>query len=106
MIHFGMAHLIDAPLTGLVVPWMVAAVAGVLLLAGVCTPLAGALAAVAEVWIAFSLSGATWIAVMLAGLGATLAMIGPGAYSVDARIFGRKEIQIHQPVKRDSRFPR
>jgi len=27
-------------------------------------------------------------------LGAALAMLGPGAWSVDARLFGRKRIQI------------
>jgi hypothetical protein len=29
-------------------------------------------------------------------LGVTLAMLGPGAWSVDARLFGRKRIQIPQ----------
>jgi hypothetical protein len=32
---------------------------------------------------------------MLAVLGASLAMVGPGAWSIDARLFGRK--QIHMP---------
>jgi len=31
---------------------------------------------------------------MLATLGATLAMVGPGAWSIDARLFGRKLINI------------
>ena len=34
------------------------------------------------------------IPVMLAALGATAAMIGPGAWSIDARLFGRKRIAI------------
>jgi hypothetical protein len=29
-------------------------------------------------------------------LGAALAMLGPGGYSVDAQLFGRKNIQIPQ----------
>jgi len=32
------------------------------------------------------------MAVVLAVLGVSLAMIGPGAWSVDARLFGRKQI--------------
>ena len=32
-------------------------------------------------------------AVILAILGAALAMIGPGAWSIDARQFGRKQIE-------------
>jgi hypothetical protein len=35
-----------------------------------------------------------WSYIVLATLGATLAMIGPGAWSIDARLFGRKEVRI------------
>jgi len=35
-----------------------------------------------------------WIGIVLAALGTTLAMIGPGAWSIDARLFGRKEVRI------------
>jgi len=45
-------------------------------------------------WIAFSRAGDPWIPIMLATLGATLAMVGPGAWSIDARLFGRKHIDI------------
>jgi len=34
---------------------------------------------------------------MLAALGAALAMVGPGAWSIDARLFGRKRIDIRKP---------
>jgi hypothetical protein len=33
-------------------------------------------------------------AVLLATLGAALAALGPGAHSVDARLYGRKRIEI------------
>jgi putative oxidoreductase len=32
------------------------------------------------------------MSIVLALLGSTLAMIGPGAWSIDARLFGRKHI--------------
>jgi len=35
-----------------------------------------------------------WMHVRLGALGAALAMLGPGAWSVDAHIFGRKRIEI------------
>jgi hypothetical protein len=35
-----------------------------------------------------------WMHVRLGALGAALAMLGPGAWSVDARLFGRKRIEI------------
>jgi hypothetical protein len=59
---------------------------------------AGTLAAIVKVGIAlsryFSHSGDPWIAILQAALGAVLAMVGPGAWSIDARLFGRKRIDI------------
>lgn len=74
------------------VPQILGAVAGVLLLGGLWTPVTGALVAIVEIWVAFSHVGDTRVALILAVLGASLAMIGPGAWSLDARIFGRKQI--------------
>jgi putative oxidoreductase len=68
----------------------------VLLLAGMFTSQAGALAAAAKVWIAIarfaSDPGDLWVTLSQAVLVAALAMIGPGAWSIDARRFGRKHI--------------
>jgi len=38
-------------------------------------------------------SGNPLIAIMLVSLGATVAMIGPGVWSIDARLYGRKHIE-------------
>jgi putative oxidoreductase len=77
---------------------MIGSAAGVLLLIGLWTPVAGALAAVVKVWIAlsryFSHSGDPWIAVTQAVLSAVLAMVGPGAWPIDARLFGRCRIDM------------
>ncbi len=54
--------------------------------------LAGVLAAIVEAWIAFSIPNSAFPAI-LGVLGATLAMIGPGAWSLDAWLFGRKHIE-------------
>ncbi len=71
---------------------------GILLLAGLWTPFAGAFAAVLEVWHAFSQSGShpsdPWVHVLLGTLGLALALIGPGKWSVDARLYGWKRINI------------
>jgi putative oxidoreductase len=75
-------------------PQMIAAGAGIFLLAGLWTPLAGALVIGVELWASFSIRGDLWTSLLLAALGASLAMIGPGAWSVDARIFGRKRIEV------------
>ena len=74
------------------VPRTIGAVAGILLLAGLWTPVAGVLVVLVEGWIAYSTPGSPWAPIMLAAFGASLAMVGPGAWSIDARLFGRKRI--------------
>jgi len=66
---------------------------GILLLVGLWTPVAGALVAVGALWNVFSV-GHPWGWIMLATLGAALALLGPGAWSVDARLFGWKRLEI------------
>ena len=72
----------------------IAIAAALLLLVGLWTPIAGLLIAFVELWIA--LAGANGIenAILLATLGAALAALGPGSHSVDAKLYGRKRIQI------------
>ncbi|MGA7523624.1 MAG: hypothetical protein WBW84_14320 [Acidobacteriaceae bacterium] len=91
LFYSGMAQL-KTPTAGLIVPEITGAVLGLFILTGLWTPLAGALVAVVEVWVALSRAGDAWIPIILAILGGTLAMIGPGAWSIDARLFGRKHI--------------
>jgi len=74
-------------------PAIIGAAAGVLLLFGLWTPVAGALVACVETWNVLTHSNSSLISVTLAILGVTLAMIGPGAWSIDARLFGRKHIE-------------
>jgi uncharacterized membrane protein YphA (DoxX/SURF4 family) len=66
--------------------------AAVLFIAGLWTPIAGVLAMAVEVWAAFAEPGDHWIQVLLGALGAGLALLGPGVWSVDARLFGWKRI--------------
>jgi putative oxidoreductase len=101
LIHFGISGLLEATQLTTVVLHVIGAGAGLLLLVGLWTPVAGSLAAIVNVWIAFSRllshSGDPWIAIIQAVLGTALAMIGPGAWSIDARLFGRKHIDFLEP---------
>jgi putative oxidoreductase len=82
----------SSPVTAVVE--MVTAGAAVLLLIGLWTPLAGAVIAVMQFSLAWSHPADPWPFLHFGVLGATLAMLGPGGCSVDARLFGRKQIQI------------
>ena len=73
---------------------LLAIVAGLLLLAGLWTPIAGALAAVIYGWEIFSAPGDLWTKILLGTLCVALALLGPGAWSVDARLFGWKRIDV------------
>lgn len=76
------------PIT-LVRNWLAAA-GGLLILAGLSIPIVGVLVALIELWIAVSEHSAPEMHVLIAALAASLVMLGPGAWSVDARLFGRK----------------
>jgi putative oxidoreductase len=79
-----------------VIPVLVTAGAAILLLIGLWTPFAGGLIAVLQLGLALSHPADPWPFVRVGALGAALAMLGPGGCSVDARLFGRKQIQIPQ----------
>ena len=90
--YYGALYVAEAAHLELAALHMLGAAAGVLILAGLWTPIAGAVAGGVEAWIAWSQPGEMPVALILAVLGASLAMIGPGAWSLDARLFGRKQI--------------
>ena len=68
---------------------------GLLLLAGLWTPIAGSLAVALAMWNVISTRPKDPSAcILMATIGAALALIGPGAWSVDARLFGWKRIDM------------
>lgn len=90
LLSVGIAQL-KTPAASLMIPEVTGAALGLFILAGLWTPAAGTLVAAVELWIVLA-GGNIWMSLMLAVFGGTLAMIGPGAWSIDARLFGRKRI--------------
>jgi putative oxidoreductase len=94
LVRFCVIHLTGAPFSASMIPHIVGACAGILFLVGLWTPFVGTLIAMAELWIAVSHFNDPWIAIMLATFGVTGAMLGPGAFSVDASLFGRRHLDV------------
>ncbi len=67
--------------------------AGVLLIAGLWTPIVGICVTLIQICKMMTLSGDKWLWLLLATAGAGLAMLGPGLWSLDARLFGWKRIE-------------
>ena len=89
--HAVMALRIDPP----VVPTILNALAGIvgiLLLVGLWTPVAGTILAVLASLSAVMHPADPWTCIFLGTQGAALALVGPGAWSVDAYLFGWKRI--------------
>jgi uncharacterized membrane protein YphA (DoxX/SURF4 family) len=83
-----------APGTQTLILQTIALPAALLLLAGLWTPIAGLVIVLIALWMGLSGAKGTEIAVLLATIGAALAALGPGSHSVDAKLYGRKRIQI------------
>ena len=99
LVYWGAADLAAAHLTA--IPNLAAALAGIFLLSGLFTSVAGAMVVLAQIWMVFSPAfapeGERSIRFFLAAVSASVAMLGPGAWSVDARRFGRKVFEIGEP---------
>jgi putative oxidoreductase len=80
--------------------------AGILLVIGLLTPLAGFVVAIGAAEVAFSrfsisvtnIIEARWMNVSLIVIAAAIIFMGPGAFSIDSLLFGRKKIVI--PTRR------
>jgi len=69
-------------------------VIGILLLVGLWTPITGTLLAVLSLWTAFFHPPDLLNWILLSALGGGLALLGPGGWSVDARLFGWKRVEL------------
>jgi putative oxidoreductase len=70
------------------------AATGVLLVAGLWTPVVAAVMVLLELWRIISRSGDPASEILLCTLAIAIALLGPGAWSIDARLFGWKRIEI------------
>lgn len=81
-----------------------AALGGSILLAGFWTPVIATLTGLCEIWLAVSVASSPFdrkfVHAILAVVAAAVAMLGPGAWSIDARLFGRRRFEIDRTRRR------
>jgi len=94
LIYEGTVALSRSPSFQVMIMEVVAIGVGTLLIVGLVTPVAAAVVVLLEIAFAFALPAHVEDSILLASLGAALATLGPGLRSIDARLFGRKRIDI------------
>jgi len=94
----------DLPPMNVTIPALLLMGAGILLIVGLWTPIVGMSVALIEIWKILTLVGDKWVWLLLGTASAALAMLGPGLWSVDARLFGWRRVEA-PPRKSSSTSP-
>ena len=92
LVSHAVMALRSGPSVGPTVLNALAGVVGILLFVGLWTPVAGTILATLAALSAVMHPADPWNGIFFGTLGAALALVGPGAWSVDAYLFGWKRI--------------
>jgi uncharacterized membrane protein YphA (DoxX/SURF4 family) len=101
LIYLGAAILLEKTSAAISVTQNIIEIAaGVFVIAGLWTPVTATLAALDQIWIALSFPSSQQegerIHILLGVLCTSVALLGPGAWSIDARLFGRRRFPTHR----------
>ena len=90
----GIAWQASAPHRDAIAPAIIGIAAGLLMLIGFWTPVGGALAVISQSWTVLITGIMPETAILLLSISVAVAMLGPGAWSIDRLLFGRNRLSI------------
>lgn len=92
----GCTSLWERPPVGSATITAALATAGLFLVLGLWTPVTGTAVALIEIGQTLASVGSPQVHLLQAAMGAALAMLGPGLWSIDARLFGWRRVEVQQ----------
>ena len=90
----GIAWLASGPHRVATASAIIGIAAGLLMLIGFCTPVGSVLAVISQFWTLLISAVMPQTAILLLSISVAVAMLGPGAWSIDALLFGRHRLKI------------
>jgi putative oxidoreductase len=97
LLMHGVARLLPSSRSEATAPASMGIAGGLLIFIGLWTPVSCLLAVVAESWLLLVGGVASQPAILLISISVAVAMLGPGSWSIDAVLFGRRRLDITDP---------